>query len=146
VDALNTWWKESNHTPTPVKVGTVTPAHTITSKTGRVFTVPKHVQTKKEAEDEARDARYMERRQALIQNFNAKGKTVTALTTLTRGSINILDPDPPSTSDAQTLCQSLGGFVWAAPNRHFGLENIEIIGAQGELLSSRHGIAGACVS
>jgi hypothetical protein len=47
-------------------------------------------------------------------------------------------------SDAQTLCQDLGGFVWANPNRQFTLENIEINGAQGELLSFRNGRAGAC--
>ena len=145
VDALNTWWKESNYSPPPIQAGTVQPAHTITSKQGRVYKVPEHVQTKKEADDEARDALYMEHRRALVRSFSVKGKTVTVLTNLTRDSANILDPQPPSTSDAQTLCQDLGGFVWANPYRHFGLEDIEITGVQGELLSFRNGRAGSCV-
>jgi hypothetical protein len=107
--------------------------------------MPAHVQTKKEADDETTDALYMERSQALITGFGVKGKTVTAMTNLTRGSVDILDHDPLSTSDAQTLCQHLGGFVWANRNRHFGFENIEVTGAGGELLSSRNGITGACV-
>jgi hypothetical protein len=77
-----------------------------------------------------------------IRGFSVKGKTVTALTNLTRDSVSILDHDRLSTNDAQALCQSLGGFVWANPNRHFGLEDIKITGANGELLSYRFGIKG----
>jgi hypothetical protein len=106
--------------------------------------MPAHVQTKKEAEDEAKDARYMERRQALIRNFSVRGKTVTVLTNLSRGGDRILDPEPPSMSDGETLCQDLGGFVWANPNRHFALEDIEIRGSQAEMLSSRSGRVGTC--
>jgi hypothetical protein len=90
VDALNKWWKESNLTPAHAKAGTVTPAHTITLKNGRVIKIPAHVQTKQEATDEAIDARYMQHRQALIRGFSVKGKTVTAITNLSRDSVNIL--------------------------------------------------------
>lgn len=134
VDALNTWWKEFTYSVPPVKAGTVTPAHTITSKNGRVYKVPKHVQTKKEAEDEAEDSRYMEHKRALVQGFSVKGQTVTVLTKLSRGPVDI--------SDAQELCHNLGAFVWANPNRHFGLQDIKVTGAQGELLSSRIGLGG----
>ncbi len=144
VDALNKWWKDSNYTPPPEKAGTARPAQTITSKKGRVYKMPAYVQTKKEAEDEAH-ARYLERSQALIRGFSVKGKTVTAFTTLTRNGVSILDHDLPSTSDAQSLCQDLSSFVFGKPTDQFGLENIEIAGAQGELLSSRNGIVGACL-
>lgn len=141
VDALNKWWKESNFTPPPQKPGTITLPTTFTYK-GKVVPVRKHVQTVKEFQDETVDAQFMERRQALIRGFSVKGKTVTALTNLTRDSVSILDHDRLSTNDAQALCQSLGGFVWANQNRHFGLEDIKITGANGELLSSRFGITG----
>jgi hypothetical protein len=59
----------------------------------------------------------MSRRQAPIRDFSVKGKAVSAITKLTPDSANILDHDPPSTGDGQTLCQYLGGFVWANPNR-----------------------------
>jgi fructosamine-3-kinase len=134
VDALNTWWKEFSYSAPPVKAGTVTPAHTITSKNGRVYNIPKHVQTKKEAEDEAEDARYMEHKRTLVQGFSVKGQTVTVLTNLTRNPVDI--------SDAKELCHDLGAFVWANQNRHFGLQGIKVTDARGELLSSRVGLGG----
>jgi hypothetical protein len=145
VDALNKWWKESNFAPPPEKAGTVRPAHTITSKTGRVYKLPAHVQTAKEAEDEAKDARYMERRQALIGGFSVKGKAVTAYTTITRDSVGILDHDLPSTNDAQSLCQDISSFAFCKPTSQFGLQNIERRSRQGELLSTLNGFGGACV-
>ena len=134
VDALNKWWKESNRTPPPKKPGTVTPASTYIWK-GKVQQLRKHVQTVKEAQDEAVDAVYMEHRQALIRGFRVRGKTATALTNLTRDSVSILDHNR-RTNDAQSLCQALSSFEFGKPTDKFGLENIEIVGTQGELLSS----------
>jgi hypothetical protein len=134
VDALNTWWKEFTYAPPPVKAGTVTAAHTITSKQGRVYKVPQHVQTKEEAKDEAEEARHMEHKRGLVQRFSVNGDTVTVITNLTRDGVDI--------RDAQDLCHDLGAFVWANTNRHFGLQNIRVTGANGEVLSSRVGLSG----
>jgi hypothetical protein len=138
VVALNKWWKDSNYlSPPPAKVGTVTPAHTFTLK-GKVYNVPKHVQTKKDFAAERAthldDAQFVEHRQSIVQGFTVKGQTVTVLTKLTHSPVDV--------SDAQELCHDLGAFVWSTENRHFGLENIWINGASGELLSSRIGLAG----
>ncbi len=144
-DALDKWWKSYTFVPPPQKPGTVTPAHIITMKTGRVIKVRQHVQTKAEFDEQTTDARYMESKQALIRGFSVKDKTVRALTSLSSGSVSISDHDGVSTSDAQSLCQDLGNFVFGKPTDQFGLENIEIDGAQGEVLSSRKGIRAACV-
>ena len=131
VDALNAWWNELTYSPPPVKAGTVTRAHTITSTKGRVYKVPTHVQTRKEAEDEAEDARFMKHKRALVRGFSVKGQTVTVITDLTRDTGDI--------RDAQELCHDLGAFVWANPYRHFGMQDIKVTGAHGELLSFRIG-------
>jgi hypothetical protein len=135
LEALNAWWKEAvPDPPPPTKAGTVTPAHTITLKTGRVLAIPRHVQTKQEADEQAEDARWVDHERATVQGFNVKGQTVTVITNLTRG--------PADIRDAQELCHNLGGFVWANENRRFGLQNIKVTGANGELLASRTGLSG----
>ena len=120
------------------------PAREIIYK-GNVIHIQKHVQTKKEADSEAKDALYLQRAEALIGGFMVKGNTVTAFTTITRDSVSILDHDLPSTSDAQSLCQEISSFVFGRPTSKFGLQNIEIRSRQGELLSTRNGMPGACV-
>jgi len=145
VDALNAWWKEATYTTPPVKAGTVTPPHTITSTNGRVQAIPRHVQTRQEAEAEVEDARWAEHLRATVLGFSVRGRTVTVLTNLTGAEASHPSFDLPGAaleSDAQELCHGLGGFVWANDNRRFGLENIEIRGAHGQLLSSRNGISG----
>ncbi len=133
--ALTAWWKEAlPDPPPPIKAGTVTPAHTITLKTGRVLAIPRHVQSKQEADEQAEDAQWVEHERATVQGFNVKGPTVTVITNLTRGPVGI--------RDAKEICHNLGGFVWANENRHFGLQNIKVTGADGELLSSRIGLSG----
>ena len=76
----------------------------------------------------------MGHKRALVQGFNVKGQTVTVITNLTR--------DPVDINDAQELCHNLGAFVWANDNRHFGLQDIRVTGANGELLSYRTGLSG----
>jgi len=145
VEALSAWWKEATYTTPPVKGGAVTPPHTITSTNGRVHAIPRHVQTEQEAADEVEDARWAAHLRAIVRGFSVRGQTVTVLTNLTGGEPLHPSFDLPGealTSDAQDLCHMLGGFVWRSDNRHFGLENIEVRGAQGELLSSRIGIDG----
>ena len=145
VDALNAWWKEATYTMPPVKAGTVTPAHTITAANGRVRSIPRHVQTRQEAEDEVKDARSAEHLRAIVRGFSVRGQTVTVLTNLTGAEPLHPSFDLPGealASDAQDLCHMLGGFVWSSNNRAFGLANIEIRGAHGQLLSSRSGISG----
>jgi hypothetical protein len=139
VAALNTWWREATYAPPPVKAGSVTSAHTITIK-GRVHNVPRHVQTQKEYEDEAEDARYADRRRSLVLGFSVTGHRVTVITNLSRNSTDIRNPI--DIRDAQEICHDLGAFVWANANRHFGLESIKVTGANGELLSSRIGLSG----
>jgi len=134
-EALTAWWKDTlPEPPPPIKTGTVTPAHTITLKTGRVLTIPRHVQTKQEADEQAEDARWVDHERAVVQGFDVKGQTVTVITDLTRASVDL--------RDAREICRNLGGFVWANENRHFGLQNIKVTGANGELLSSRTGLSG----
>ena len=81
-----------------------------------------------------------------MRGFSVKGQTVTVLTNLTGSEpLHPSDWDLPRralASDAQDLCHMLGGFLWRTDNRHLGLENIEVRGAHGELLSSRIGIDG----
>jgi hypothetical protein len=134
VDALNTWWKEFTYSPPPIKAGAITPAHTITSSNGRVYAIPRHVQTKQEAAEQAEDALFIDHKRALVQGFNVKGQVVTVITSLTRHPVDI--------HDAQELCHNLGAFVWANNNRHFGLQDIKVTGAHAELLSSRIGLSG----
>jgi hypothetical protein len=144
VEALDKWWKALTYRSPPVKVGTVTPAHTI-SLYGRVHAIPRHVQTRQEAEDEAEDTRWAQHLRAVVRGFNVRGQTVTVSTNLT--GAEPLHPyfDLPGEapeSDAQDLCHMLGTFVWSSENRSFGLENIEVRGIRGQLLSSRIGING----
>ena len=80
VEVLNAWWKEFTYASTPVKAGTVTLAHTITSTNGRAYSIPEHMQTKREADEQAADARLMAYTRALVQSFAVKGHTVTAIT------------------------------------------------------------------
>lgn len=135
MDALTAWWKEAlPDPPPPIKAGTVTPAHTIALKTGRVLAIPKHVQTKQEADEQAEDARWVDHERAIVQGFNVKGPPVTVMTNLTGG--------PADIRDAKEICGNLGGFVWANENRHFGLQNIKVTGAHGVLLASRIGLSG----
>lgn len=145
VDALNAWWKEATYTTPPVKAGTITPPHTITSTNGRAYAIPRHVQTRQEAEDEVEDARWAEHLRAIVRGFSVRGQTVTVLTNLTGADPLHASLDLPGgalTSDAQDLCHMLGGFVWRSDNRSLGLGNIEIRGANGELLSYRIGLSG----
>ena len=132
--ALNRWWEAETQHPAPVRAGTVTPAHTINSTTGRSYAIPQHVQTKKEAEDEAADARWQDHRLAIVKGFSVRGNTVTVITNLTGA--------PTDSRDAQDLCHEHGAFVWANDNRHFGMQDIRVTGANGELLSSRIGLRG----
>jgi hypothetical protein len=62
------------------------------------------------------------------------------MTNLARNSTYI--ENPIDKRDAQELCHDLGAFVWAKEYRHWGLNNIKIVGPKGELLSSRIGLAG----
>jgi len=132
VNALNAWWKELTYAPPPVKAGTIIPAHTLTFK-GRVRNVPQHVETKKEYEDEVEGSRYMDHMRSLVVGFSVTGPTVTIMTNLARDL-------PADIKDARELCHDLGGFVWANGNRHFGLQDIRVTGAHGDLLSSRIGL------
>ena len=86
MDALNAWWKEATYLPPPVKAGSVTPPHTITSTNGGVYAIPKHVQTRQEAESEVEDARWAEHLRAIVRGFSVRGQTVTVLTNLTGSS------------------------------------------------------------
>ena len=140
VVALNASWKQATFAATPVKPGTVTPARTFTDKNGRVHKMAKLVQTKKEYDEEVDEVQYEQRKRGLVLGFEVSGRTVTVKTNLTRDS---RDPrNPMDARDAQELCHDLGAFVWARENRHFGLDEIKIVGARGELLSSRNGLAG----
>jgi hypothetical protein len=71
---------------------------------------------------------------SILRGFDVRGQTVAALTNLTR--------DPADVADAKELCGDLGGFVWANKNRRFGLQEIEVTGADGTVLSSRIGLTG----
>jgi hypothetical protein len=145
VDALNAWWKDATYSKPPVKAGTVTPTQTITSPNGRVQTIPRHVQTRQEAEAEVEDARWAQHLRAIVRGFSVGDGTVTVLTSLTGAEAPHPSSDLPGAvleSDAQELCHILGGFVWANDNRRFGLENILIKGADGQVLSHRIGIRG----
>jgi len=132
MNALNKWWKEINYAATPVKAGTVIPAETITSKTGRVIKVPRHVQTKEDAEEQSADFQFVTRNLATVRGFSVHGETVTVETNLSDG----VDGD----YRAREICRSLGGFVWANENRHYELQDIKVVGTRGEILSSRIGL------
>lgn len=136
---LDAWWKKATYSPAPEKPGTVTPGRTITSK-GRAHSVPRHVQTKAEYQEEAEDFRWNEHRRSIVTGFSVTRDTVSVMTTLTRNSTYALNP--MDIRDAQELCHDLGAFLWARENRHWGLNNIRIVGGSGELLSSRTGLAG----
>jgi hypothetical protein len=75
-----------------------------------------------------------EHKRALVQGFRVKSRTVVVSTNLTGGAADI--------NEARELCHDLGAFIWANENRHFGLENINIVGATGRVLSTRIGQAG----
>ena len=139
VASLNAWWKKTTDSEAPEKPGTVTPGRTITVK-GRAHNVPKHVQTKAEYQEEEEDFRWNEHRRSIVTGFSVTRDTVSVMTTLTRSSTYVLNP--MDIRDAQELCHELGAFLWTKENRHWGLNNIMIVGGTGELLSSRTGLAG----
>jgi hypothetical protein len=140
VAALNAWWKETtSDVPVPEKPGTVTPAQTITIK-GKPHLVPRHVQTEAEYNEQLKDFEWQKHMRSIVTGFRVSNNTVTVLSNATRNST--YDLNPLDVRDAQELCHDLGGFVWARDNRHWGLENIMVLGVGGELLSSRTGIRG----
>ncbi len=140
VAALNAWWKATtSDAPVPEKPGTVTPAHTITIK-GKPHLVPRHVQTKAEYEEQLKDFEWQEHMRSIVTGFHVSNNTVTVLTNATRNST--YDLNPMDKRDPQELCHELGAFIWAGENRHWGLENIRVLGSSGELLSSRNGLRG----
>ena len=127
VEVLNAWWKEFTYASTPVKAGTVTLAHTITSTNGRAYSIPEHMQTKREADEQAADARLMAYTRALVQSFRRQGSH--------GDGHNKAHQRPADIHSAQDVCRYLGAFVWANDNRQYGLEDIKVTGANGELLS-----------
>jgi hypothetical protein len=129
-EAAGKWWNEFTTAAKPEPAGTVTPANTTVSKTGKTYTVPSHVQTADEAAQEAGDADFTAHKRASVKGFTVKGQTITVSTGL--GDLDI--------SEARDLCRDLGAFVWAKENRHFGIENIVITGLNGDVLSSREGL------
>jgi hypothetical protein len=136
---LNAWW-EGSFSPggfQPEKPGTVTHAHTITIM-GRVRQVPKHVQTKEEYDEELKDYLWEQHRRGIVKGFRAEGNTVIVMTNLTQGSTYNLNPIDER--DAQELCHEVGSFVWGKADRRWGLKNIRVLGANGELLSLRNGL------
>ena|ERR1035438_3996179 len=140
VAALNAWWKNTtSDAPVPEKPGTVTPAHTITIK-GKPHLVPRQVQSKAEYEEQLKDFEWQEHMRSIVTGFRVSDNTVTVLSNATRDST--YDLNPMDKRDAQELCHELGAFIWASENRHWGLENIKVLGAGGELLSSRSGLRG----
>jgi hypothetical protein len=50
------------------------------------------------------------------------------------------DGNPMDRRDAQELCHELGFFVWKRADRRWGLKNIRVLSANGELLSLRNGL------
>lgn len=136
---LNDWWRKATYAPRPEKPGTVTPAHTITLD-GRLHNLPKHVQTREEYVEQVKDARWARHRRSIVTGFNVASDTVIVMTNLTPNVT--YGRNPIDNRDAQELCHELGGFIWANENRHWGLTNIRIVGANGELLSSRTGLSG----
>jgi hypothetical protein len=102
--------------------------------------MPRHVQTGKEYREEVEDARWQEHRRSIVKAFSVTRDTVTVTTNLTRDSVYALNPT--DRRDSHELCHELGAFVWGSEYRHWGLSNIRIVGASGELLSSRTGLAG----
>src|SRR5580704_4245224 len=66
--ALKAWWEQNNPVEAPVKVGTRFPAHTITVR-GRVVNVGASVWTEEDAANQAKDARFVEHRLAIVQSF-----------------------------------------------------------------------------
>lgn len=132
VDAANKWWRQATETAKPEKAGTVTPAHKITTNAGRVYNIPGHVQTREEETDQLEDVRWAAHERAIVRGFATEGSTILVLTNLT----------PADTKDARELCHSLGGFIWAKDNRHFGLDSIAVMGAHNEKLSYRIGLKG----
>jgi len=132
IDAANRWWKQATDTVKPEKAGTVTPAHKITTSTGKVINIPRHVQTKEEEADQIDDSRWAAHERAIVKGFGTEGSTIIVLTSLA----------PSDTKGARELCHSVGAFIWSNDNRHFGLENIKVVGPRGEVLSSRIGLRG----
>lgn len=73
----------------------------------------------------------MKRLRILVKGFTVERDTVSAMTTITPGSLD-------ASGLPQDICRGLGGFVWARANRHFGIQNIKVVGLKGELLLSSH--------
>jgi hypothetical protein len=141
VAAVNAWWKEATSgAPVPEKPGTVTPAHTITIKS-KPRLIPRHIQTRTEYDEQVKDLQWEEHMRSIVTGFRVSNDTVTVLTNVTGNST--YDLNPMDKLDAQELCHELGAFIWARDNRHWGLENIRVLGPGGELLSSRTGLKGS---
>jgi hypothetical protein len=136
---LNVWWESTfSDGVQPEKPGTVTPAHSITIKGGRVLQIGKHVQTKEEYDEQQKDLLWEQHRRSIVKGFRVEQDTVIVLTNLTKKST--YDLNPIDKRDAQEVCHELGNFVWGKADRRWGLKNIRILGGNGELLSLRNGL------
>jgi len=132
VEAANQWWQATLTTVPPEKTGTVTPAHEIRTKSGKVYKIKRHVQTQAEELDQLEDQRWANRLRAMVKGFGAEGNTLLVMTNLA----------PNDSKGAQELCRMAGGFIWSRDMRHFGLENVTVMGARNERLSYRIGLHG----
>jgi hypothetical protein len=119
---LNKWWQEATYAPAPEKPGTITR-----------FRAAKHVQSQQEYRDQLEDARWSQHWRSVVIGFSVAGEKVTAKTTLTQNPP--FDLRATDHRDAQELCRWLRGFVWNKRYRHWGLKDISVTGAKGELLS-----------
>jgi hypothetical protein len=136
---LNVWWEGTfSDGVQPEKPGTVTPAHSITIKGGRVLQIGKHVQMKEEYDEQQKDLLWEQHRRSIVKGFRVEQDTVIVLTNLTKKST--YDLNPIDKRDAQEVCHELGNFVWGKADRRWGLKNIRILGGNGELLSLRNGL------
>jgi hypothetical protein len=137
--ALNVWWEGTfSDGVQPEKPGTVTPAHSITIKGGRVLRIGKHIQTKEEHDEQQKDLLWEQHRRSVVKGFRVEQDTVIVLTNLTENST--YDGNPIDKRDAQEVCHELGNFVWGKADRRWGLKNIRVFGGNGELLSLRNGL------
>jgi hypothetical protein len=132
VEAASQWWQATVTTIPPEKAGTVTPAHEIRTKSGKVYKIKRHVQTRAEELDQLEDQRWANRLRAMVRGFGAEGNTLLVMTNLA----------PDHTKDAHELCRMAGGFIWSRDMRHFGLENVTVTGVRNERLSYRIGLNG----
>jgi hypothetical protein len=139
VAALNAWWQKTTSAQVPEKPGTVTQAHTMTVL-GKPLFIPRHVQTKAEYVEQLKDFQWTTHIRSIVKGFRVSTNTVIVLTTLASNSSHELSPSDKQ--DARDICVQVGGFIWSGKNRHWSLENIRVLGGNGELLSSRTGLRG----